>query len=61
MRLKTAALLLVGSEAKADVVETFDVSGNFQLPSLTFTGTIDLDVTGKTAKSADITVDGLPA
>lgn len=56
-----AALLLVGSGARADVVETFDVSGSFQVPALSFTGTIDFDFTKDTAESVDITVDGLPA
>ena len=58
-----AALLLVGSGAKADVVETFDLSGSFQFPARTFMGAIDFDFSndGWTAKSADVTVDGLPA
>jgi hypothetical protein len=62
IRLATAALLLLtGSGAEADVVKTFDLSGSFQTPALTFTGTIDFDVTNDTAESADITVNGLPA
>jgi hypothetical protein len=65
----TAALLLAGSGAKADVIETFDLSGSFLFPmspTRTFTGTIDFDFPDGTAnsvtlKSVDITVDGLPA
>ena len=60
-----ALLLLMGSGAKADVIETFDLSGSFMIPSpVTFTGTIDLDFTdGFTSdmlKSIAITVAGRP-
>jgi hypothetical protein len=61
-----AALALIAvPAAKADVVETFDLSGSFNsfpFPSpVAFTGTIDLDFTNNTATSVDITVDGFPA
>jgi hypothetical protein len=62
IRLATAALLLLmGSGAEADVVKTFDLSGSFQIPALTFTGTMNFDFTNDTAESADITVNWLPA
>jgi hypothetical protein len=61
-----AALALIAvPAAKADVVETFDLSGSFLFPAATFTGTVDLDFTNNTATSVDVTVyvtaDGLPA
>jgi PEP-CTERM motif len=55
-----ALALIAGSTAQADVVETFDLSGSFQLPALTFSGTMNLDFTNETAESVDITVNGLP-
>jgi hypothetical protein len=62
IRLASAALLLLmGSGAEADVVKTFDLSGSFQLPALTFTGTMNLDFTNETAESVEVTVNGLPA
>jgi PEP-CTERM motif len=57
-----AALALIsGSAARADVVDVFDLSGSFQIPALTFTGTMNLDLTTDAAESVDITVNGLPA
>jgi hypothetical protein len=57
-----AALALIAAPAaKADVINTFDLSGSFAIPSVMFTGTIDLDFTNNTATSVDITVDGFPA
>jgi hypothetical protein len=61
-----AALALIAvPAAKADVVETFDLSGSFNsfpFPSpVAFTGTIDLDFTNPAATSVDVAVDGLPA
>lgn len=62
-----ALLLLMGSGAKADVVETFHLSGDlntfFGAP-VAFTGTISLDFTNDfaddTVKSLQITVQGHP-
>jgi hypothetical protein len=62
-----ALLLLMGSGAKADVVETFHLSGNlntfFGAP-VAFTGTINLDFTNNfaddTVESIQITVQGHP-
>lgn len=58
-----AALLLTVSGAKADVIQTFDLTGVFQFPTpaRTFSGTVVFDFTQDTAESVDITVDGLPA
>ena len=62
-----ALLLLMGSGAKADVVETFHLSGDlntfFGAP-VAFTGTINLDFTNDfaddTVTSIQITVQGHP-
>lgn len=62
-----AALLpLMSASAQAGVVKTwkFDVSGIFQVPAITFTGTMDLDFAdpaNPTVQAVDITVAGLPA
>jgi hypothetical protein len=58
-------LLLVGSGAKADVIETFKLAGNFTIPStVAFTGTINLDYTDdftqETVTSITISVGGKP-
>jgi hypothetical protein len=54
-----AALALIAAPAaKADVVQTFDLSGS-QVTGDTFAGTIDLDFTQNTATSVDVSVDGL--
>jgi PEP-CTERM motif len=55
-----ALAMIAASVAEADVVRTFDLSGRFQVPALTFTGTMNLDLTSDTAESVDITVNGLP-
>jgi hypothetical protein len=65
-----ALLLLMGSGAKAEVVEeTFYLSGSFNSfsffgPPTAFTGTIDLDFSNnfadQTVKSIEITVNGRP-
>jgi hypothetical protein len=61
-----ALLLLMGSAARADVMETFNLSGSLNsLPfgsPVSFSGTIDVDFTdnftGFTMKSLNITLDG---
>jgi hypothetical protein len=56
-----ALAVIAASAAQADVVKLFDLSGTLQIPVLTLTGTIDLDLTDNTVKSVDVTVEGLPA
>jgi hypothetical protein len=54
-----AALALIAAPvAKADVVNTFDLSGSYKPTGDTFAGTIDLDFTKDTVTSVDVTVDG---
>lgn len=65
MSAAIALLLLLGSGAKADVIETFKLSGSFKIPSpVTFSGTVVLDFTNDfasdTFKSIAITVAGRP-
>src|ERR1700677_2566595 len=62
-----ALALIAASDAKADVVETFNLSGNFSSffgPLVPFIGTIDLDFsndfTVETLTSAEISVQGRP-
>jgi hypothetical protein len=55
--------LIAASDAKADVLETFYLSGSFTIPSpVTFTGTINLDYTDdfaqETVTTIAITVSG---
>ena len=65
---RLAALALIAAPAaKADVVETFNLSGNFGRffgPLVPFTGTINLDFSDdfavETTKSIEITVHGRP-
>jgi len=54
------ALSLTAGVAKADVITTFDVSGQFNVPSKgTFSGTLAVDVTAGTVSTVDITFPGL--
>jgi MYXO-CTERM domain-containing protein len=62
-----ALALIAASDAKADVVETFNLSGNFSSffgPLVPFTGTFDLDFsndfTAETLTSVEISVQGRP-
>ena len=59
--LLAGLLLMLGcGAARADVIETFDVSGSFGTPSgATFDGTITVDVTNGLAESAKLDVDGV--
>jgi hypothetical protein len=57
-----ASVLLSASGARADVVKTFDLNGDFQFPAVrAFTGTLVFDFTHDALDSLNIVVDGLPA